>query len=179
MGSHFQKFFYRNVCVHYGDSCPLPIHHGYFLGVACNAGMMLSNFIFRVCSLAELVTSCLLLAWACSGQVDSNMRLMGSLLEPEVTGLVKLSHGEAYLSQEKSLEKVPSPSPSTSSSNSSRDSYSLMAAAGNIARKQTSEMLPLPDKLIRKISGETRFILKLYILGLRISSNVKAWLYLR
>lgn len=93
MGSHFQKFFYRNVCVHYGDSCPLPIHHGYFLGVACNAGMMLSNFIFRVCSLAELVTSCLLLAWACSGQVDSNMRLMGSLLEPEVTGLVKLSHG--------------------------------------------------------------------------------------
>lgn len=89
-----------------------------------------------------------------SGQVDSNMRLMGSLLEPEVTGLVKLSHGEAYLSQEKSLEKVPSPSPSTSSSNSSRDSYSLMAAAGNIARKQTSEMLPLPDKLIRKISED-------------------------
>ncbi|KAG0581653.1 hypothetical protein KC19_4G269200 [Ceratodon purpureus] len=89
-----------------------------------------------------------------SGQVDSNMRLMGSLLEPEVTGLVKLSHGEAYLSQEKGLEKVPSPSPSTSSSDSPRGSYSLMAAAGNIARKQTSEMLPLPDKLIKKISED-------------------------
>ena len=108
---------------------------------------------------AELITSYLLFSRACSGQVDSNMRLMGSLLEPEVTGLVKLSHGEAYLSQEKGLEKVPSPSPSTSSSDSPRGSYSLMAAAGNIARKQTSEMLPLPDKLIKKISGESRFIL--------------------
>lgn len=82
------------------------------------------------------------------------MRLMGSLLEPEVTGSVKLSQGEVYLSQEKSLEKGTSPTPSTNSSDSPRSSYSLMAAAGNIARKQTAELLPLPDKLIRKISGE-------------------------
>lgn len=98
------------------------------------------------------------LAGVGSGQVDSNMRLMGSLLEPEVTGLVKLSQGEAYLSQEKNLEKGPNPSPSTNSSDSPRSNYSLMAVAGNIARKQTAEMLPLPDKLIRKISGGMRFI---------------------
>lgn len=36
-----------------------------------------------------------------SGQVDSQIKLFGSLFEPEVTGLIKLSHGEAYLSQEK------------------------------------------------------------------------------
>jgi len=83
---------------------------------------------------------------------------MGSLLEPEVTGLVKLSQGEAYLSQEKNLEKVPSPSPSTNSSDSPRSNYSLMAATGNIARKQTAGQLPLPDKLIRKISGGMRFV---------------------
>jgi hypothetical protein len=89
-----------------------------------------------------------------SGQVDSSMRLMGSLLEPEVTGSVKLSQGEVYLSQEKSLEKGTSPTPSTNSSDSPRSRYSLMAAAGNIARKQTAELLPLPDKLIRKISED-------------------------
>lgn len=91
------------------------------------------------------------------------MRLMGSLLEPEVTGLVKLSHGEAYLSQEKGMEKGPNSSPSATTPDSSRaNTYSrftkantLMAAPGNISRNQTAEMLPLPDKLIRKISGET------------------------
>lgn len=97
-----------------------------------------------------------------SGQVDSNMRLMGSLLEPEVTGLVKLSHGEAYLSQEKGMEKGPNSSPSATTPDSSRaNTYSrftkantLMAAPGNISRNQTAEMLPLPDKLIRKISDD-------------------------
>jgi len=44
------------------------------------------------------------------------MQLLGSLLELEVTRLVELNQGEAYLSQEKNLEKTPNPSPSINSS---------------------------------------------------------------
>eukprot|EP00850_Spirogloea_muscicola_P014510 SM000105S13855 [mRNA] locus=s105:52652:63657:- [translate_table: standard] len=50
-----------------------------------------------------------------SGQVDSQLRLLGSLLEPELTGGIQLSRGIAYLSQEKSAAH-PSASASASSS---------------------------------------------------------------
>eukprot|EP00850_Spirogloea_muscicola_P020229 SM000210S06743 [mRNA] locus=s210:185513:196459:+ [translate_table: standard] len=50
-----------------------------------------------------------------SGQVDSQLRLLGSLLEPELTGGIQLSRGIAYLSQEKSAAH-PSVSASASSS---------------------------------------------------------------
>lgn len=79
---------------------------------------------------------------------------MGSLMEPEVTGSVKLSHGEAYLSQEKGLEKAGSPPASTISTGPPGGGYSWMAAAGNIARSHGADVFPLPDQLIRKISGK-------------------------
>ena len=150
LGSHFSKLLLRTVRLHCGEFCTFADSSLSFIGsyLQCRNDI---EYFHPPC-----------LVWACSGQVDTNMRLMGSLLEPEVTGLVKLSHGEAYLSQEKGLERGPSPSPSTNSSDSPSGRRSLMAAAGNIARKQTSEMLPLPDKLIKKISGETRFVLKLF-----------------
>ncbi len=82
------------------------------------------------------------------------MRLMGSLLDPEVTGTIQLSHGEAYLSQEKGLEKGASSPPSTISTTMPGGGYSWMAAAENIARSHTAEVFALPaHHLITKPSG--------------------------
>ncbi|KAJ0977840.1 hypothetical protein J5N97_013314 [Dioscorea zingiberensis] len=36
-----------------------------------------------------------------SGQVDSQMQITGSILQPNITGMIKLSHGEAYLPHDK------------------------------------------------------------------------------
>ncbi|KAG0475018.1 hypothetical protein HPP92_014704 [Vanilla planifolia] len=36
-----------------------------------------------------------------SGQVDSHLQIMGSILQPNISGMFKLSHGEAYLPQDK------------------------------------------------------------------------------
>ncbi|KAL2635099.1 hypothetical protein R1flu_006578 [Riccia fluitans] len=83
-----------------------------------------------------------------SGQVNSQMRLMGTLLEPEVTGMIKLSHGEAYLSQEKS-SSAPS---STISTSPPGGGYSWMAAASNVARRGP-DIFPLPEQLVTQIPG--------------------------
>ncbi|BBN05669.1 hypothetical protein MPTK1_3g15020 [Marchantia polymorpha subsp. ruderalis] len=77
---------------------------------------------------------------AFSGQVNSQVRLMGTLLEPEVTGMIKLSHGEAYLSQEKGNTAPPS----TISSSPPGGGYSWMAAASSVAR-HGSDIFPLPE----------------------------------
>ncbi|XP_020247626.1 uncharacterized protein LOC109825238 isoform X2 [Asparagus officinalis] len=36
-----------------------------------------------------------------SGQVDSQMQITGSILQPNISGMIKLSHGEAYLPHDK------------------------------------------------------------------------------
>jgi hypothetical protein len=80
---------------------------------------------------------------------------MGSLLDPEVTGTIQLSHGEAYLSQEKGLERGASSPPSTISTTMPGGGYSWMAAAENIARSHTAEVFALPaHHLITEPSAE-------------------------
>jgi hypothetical protein len=37
----------------------------------------------------------------CSGQVDSQLQVTGSILRPDVSGMIRLSHGEAYLPHDK------------------------------------------------------------------------------
>ncbi|CAM6097615.1 unnamed protein product [Calypogeia fissa] len=81
-----------------------------------------------------------------SGQVNSNIRIMGSLLEPEVTGMIKLSHGEAYLSQEKGS------SPSTISSSPPGGGYGWMTAASSAGRHD-ADIFPLPEQLGGKPPG--------------------------
>ncbi|EFJ16558.1 hypothetical protein SELMODRAFT_421796 [Selaginella moellendorffii] len=46
-----------------------------------------------------------------SGQVDGQLSVMGSLSDPELTGVVKLSRGELYLSQEKNSKAATSTIP--------------------------------------------------------------------
>jgi hypothetical protein len=36
-----------------------------------------------------------------SGQVDSQLQVTGSILRPDVSGMIRLSHGEAYLPHDK------------------------------------------------------------------------------
>ncbi|RRT61946.1 hypothetical protein B296_00043802 [Ensete ventricosum] len=36
-----------------------------------------------------------------SGQVDSQMQIMGSILQPNISGMIQLSRGEAYLPHDK------------------------------------------------------------------------------
>lgn len=73
---------------------------------------------------------------------------MGTLLEPEVTGMIKLSHGEAYLSQEKGNTAPPS----TISSSPPGGGYSWMAAASSVAR-HGSDIFPLPE-LVSQVAGK-------------------------
>ncbi|KAK4774964.1 hypothetical protein SAY86_009899 [Trapa natans] len=42
-----------------------------------------------------------------SGQVDSQMQIMGSILQPDISGNIKLSHGEAYLPHDKGSGTAP------------------------------------------------------------------------
>jgi hypothetical protein len=37
----------------------------------------------------------------CSGQVDSQLQVTGSILRPDLSGMIRLSHGEAYLPHDK------------------------------------------------------------------------------
>eukprot|EP00897_Mesotaenium_endlicherianum_P001207 jgi/Mesen1/1113/ME000123S00282 len=79
-----------------------------------------------------------------SGQVDSQLRFMGSLLEPEVTGGIKLSRGIAYLSQEKAGTAPPSALPPRPAKASMEGSYNWMAAANKL-RRSSAEALSLPQ----------------------------------
>lgn len=79
-----------------------------------------------------------------SGQVDSQMRFMGSILEPEVSGMIKLSHGEAYLPQEKGVNTAASTLAS---------SLTGMGAGGKLTRFPPNEVTTLPDHLRETQAG--------------------------
>jgi hypothetical protein len=80
--------------------------------------------------------------------VNSNLRVLGSLLEPEVTGMIKLSNGEAYLSQEKGA----SSGHSAISSSVAGGGNSWMTSNSGPSRSD-SEIYPLPEQLGGKTSG--------------------------
>lgn len=42
-----------------------------------------------------------------SGQVDTHMQITGSILQPNISGNIKLSHGEAYLPHDKGSGAAP------------------------------------------------------------------------
>ncbi|TVU21519.1 hypothetical protein EJB05_31159, partial [Eragrostis curvula] len=51
-----------------------------------------------------------------SGQVDSQLQVTGSILRPDVSGMIRLSHGEAYLPHDKGNGAVATTLPSKKSS---------------------------------------------------------------
>lgn len=83
-----------------------------------------------------------------SGQVDSQIQVAGSILEPEVSGMIKLSRGEAYLSQEKGTGPVIP----RLASNPKSLSNGRVTAAGNIARFYSTQSAFLPVNVPVKTS---------------------------
>ena len=66
------------------------------------------------------------------------MRFTGSILEPEVSGMIKLSHGEAYLPQEKGLNTAASTLAS---------SLTGMTTGVKLAGFHRNDVTSLPDQL--------------------------------
>lgn len=68
-----------------------------------------------------------------SGQVDSQIQVTGSILEPNITGMIKLSHGEAYLPHDKGNGAIVNGLASNRSTFPGAG-YSRMASTGPLSR---------------------------------------------
>lgn len=68
-----------------------------------------------------------------SGQVDSQMQITGSILQPNVSGMIKLSHGEAYLPQDKGNGETANRLASSRSSLPT-GGYNRMPTSGHVSR---------------------------------------------
>eukprot|EP01018_Ginkgo_biloba_P034762 Gb_34401 [translate_table: standard] len=88
-----------------------------------------------------------------SGQVDSQIQVAGSIMEPEVSGMIKFSHGEAYLPQEKGTGAAITRLASNPKSLSS-GGYSRMVSAGNIARFYNADSTSLSADVPVRASGD-------------------------
>lgn len=69
-----------------------------------------------------------------SGQIDSQMQITGSILQPNISGMIKLSRGEAYLPHDKGngaamMNRLASNGPSISTSG-----YGRMGTSGYVSR---------------------------------------------
>ncbi|PKA54157.1 hypothetical protein AXF42_Ash018167 [Apostasia shenzhenica] len=67
-----------------------------------------------------------------SGQVDSEMQIMGSILQPIISGMIKLSHGEAYLPHDKGNGDVNKLASKRSTFSAAL--YSRHTASGHVSR---------------------------------------------
>ncbi|CAN6442192.1 unnamed protein product [Victoria cruziana] len=70
---------------------------------------------------------------AFSGQVDSQIQVTGSILQPDVSGMIKLSHGEAYLPHDKGAGSTVNRLTANRSSLAS-SMYSRLASSGHVSR---------------------------------------------
>ncbi|KAF3780354.1 hypothetical protein EJ110_NYTH39403 [Nymphaea thermarum] len=68
-----------------------------------------------------------------SGQVDSQIQVTGSILQPDVSGMIKLSHGEAYLPHDKGAGATVNRLTANRSSLAS-SIYSRLASSGHVSR---------------------------------------------
>ncbi|XP_072998908.1 protein SUBSTANDARD STARCH GRAIN 4, chloroplastic isoform X1 [Typha latifolia] len=68
-----------------------------------------------------------------SGQVDSQVRVTGSILQPNISGMIQLSHGEAYLPHDKGNGAVANRLTSDKSSYPAA-AYNRMATSKNVSR---------------------------------------------
>ncbi|KAF6175245.1 hypothetical protein GIB67_030463 [Kingdonia uniflora] len=74
-----------------------------------------------------------------SGQVDSQMQVTGSILQPTISGMIKLSHGEAYLPHDKGSGATFVNRLASNRSSLSAGGYNIMAASGYVSRFFSSE----------------------------------------
>lgn len=74
-----------------------------------------------------------------SGQVDSQMQITGSMLQPNISGNIKLSHGEAYLPHDKGSGTAPLGRLATRESQLSGGSINRVVASRYVSRFFSSE----------------------------------------
>ncbi|XP_077225871.1 protein TIC236, chloroplastic-like [Tasmannia lanceolata] len=85
-----------------------------------------------------------------SGQVDTQIQITGSMLQPNVSGMIKLSHGEAYLPHDKGNGATTNRLASTRSSLPT-GAYNRMATSGHVSpyfgseRASSSTKFPQPS----------------------------------
>lgn len=98
-----------------------------------------------------------------SGQVDTQLQVSGSILQPNISGKMKLSHGEAYLPHDKGSGTAPF-------SREASDQSRLPAGGYNriVASKYVSRFLSLKpaasDIQFNQSSGNLSMI-SVYIVG--------------
>lgn len=69
-----------------------------------------------------------------SGQVDSQLQVSGSILQPNISGKIKLSHGEAYLPHDKGSGAAPSNKTASSQSKILSGGYNRVVASKYVSR---------------------------------------------
>ncbi|PKI34472.1 hypothetical protein CRG98_045132 [Punica granatum] len=74
-----------------------------------------------------------------SGQVDTQMQITGSILQPNISGNIKLSHGEAYLPHDKGSGAAPLNRLATQQSRLSVGGINRMVASRYVSRFFSSE----------------------------------------
>ncbi|XP_021758082.1 uncharacterized protein LOC110723096 isoform X1 [Chenopodium quinoa] len=74
-----------------------------------------------------------------SGQVDTQLQITGSILQPSISGKIKLSHGEAYLPHDKGSGAAPFNRLPSNQTRLPKDTYNRMVAARYVSRFFGSE----------------------------------------
>ncbi|XP_052185056.1 protein TIC236, chloroplastic isoform X2 [Diospyros lotus] len=69
-----------------------------------------------------------------SGQVDTHLQISGSILQPNISGEIKLSHGEAYLPHDKGSGAAPSNKMASNQSRLSNDGHDKVVASKYVSR---------------------------------------------
>ncbi|KAF8400748.1 hypothetical protein HHK36_014048 [Tetracentron sinense] len=69
-----------------------------------------------------------------SGQVDTQMQITGSILQPIISGMIKLSHGEAYLPHDKGSGAAAVNRLTSNRSNLPSGGFNRVAASGPVSR---------------------------------------------
>lgn len=69
-----------------------------------------------------------------SGQVDTQLVITGSILQPSISGNIKLSHGEAYLPHDKGSGAAPFNRLPSNQTRLPKDAYNRMVAARYVSR---------------------------------------------
>ncbi|XP_010254207.1 PREDICTED: uncharacterized protein LOC104595255 isoform X2 [Nelumbo nucifera] len=74
-----------------------------------------------------------------SGQVDSQIQITGSILQPNISGMIKLSHGEAYLPHDKGSGAAGMNRLTSTRSSFPSSTYNRMAASRHVSQFFSSE----------------------------------------
>ncbi|KAL2897742.1 Structural maintenance of chromosomes flexible hinge domain-containing protein 1 [Bienertia sinuspersici] len=74
-----------------------------------------------------------------SGQVDTQLQITGSILQPSISGNIKLSHGEAYLPHDKGSGAAPFNRLPANQTRLPKETYNRMVAARYVSRFFGSE----------------------------------------